>query len=96
MVIIGGLASMYVIIIGGQAYPMSIFPGYEILQSSFMDGQVSSYTPSMWEIGLGLGGVALAFAMTVFAIKVLPFLPDSLADSVSDPHYKPAAEADAG
>ncbi len=96
MVIIGGLASMYVIIIGGQAYPMPIFPGYEVLESSFFDGVVSSYTPSIWEIGLGLGGVALAFAMTVFAIKVLPFLPDSLADSVADPHYKPATEADAG
>jgi Ni/Fe-hydrogenase subunit HybB-like protein len=96
MVILGGFAAMYVIIIGGQAYPMAIFPGYEILESSFYDGQVNSYTPSVWEFGLGLGGLALAFAMTTFAIKVLPFLPNSLADSVADPHYKTAAETDAG
>jgi molybdopterin-containing oxidoreductase family membrane subunit len=88
MVIIGGLASMYVIIIGGQAYPMTIFPGYEVLDSSFFDGKISSYTPSIWEFGLGIGGVALALAMTAFAIKVLPFLPTSLADSVVDPHHK--------
>lgn len=88
MVILGGLASMYVIIIGGQAYPMAIFPGYEVLESGFFDGEINSYTPSIWEFGLGLGGVALALAMTAFAIKVLPFLPTSLADSVVDPHYK--------
>lgn len=92
MVILGGFAAMYVIIIGGQAYPMTIFPGYEV-SSSFYDGVVSSYTPSIWEFGLGLGGLALAFAMTTFAIKVLPFLPTSLDDSVADPHYKPAEEA---
>jgi len=27
--------SMYVIIIGGQAYPMQLFPGKTILESSF-------------------------------------------------------------
>lgn len=92
MVILGGLSSMYVIIIGGQAYPMSIFPGFEV-SSSFADGQIANYVPSIWEIGLGLGGVALAFAMTTFAIKVLPFLPNSLEDALVDPHYKaPVAE----
>jgi molybdopterin-containing oxidoreductase family membrane subunit len=94
LVIIGGLASMYVIIIGGQAYPMPVFPGYEVVGSTFYDGQIVQYTPSIWEIGLGVGGVALALAMTVFAIKVLPFLPNSLADNVADPHYKPAEKAE--
>ncbi|NNG13900.1 MAG: molybdopterin oxidoreductase, partial [Gammaproteobacteria bacterium] len=50
--------------------------------------QVAQYAPSIWEIGLGLGGFALAFAMTTFAVKVLPFLPNSLEDAIVDPHYK--------
>ncbi|MEN8133257.1 MAG: NrfD/PsrC family molybdoenzyme membrane anchor subunit [Pseudomonadota bacterium] len=80
LVILGGLAQMYVIIIGGQAFPLALFPNAEV-SSSFYDGVVSSYAPSLPEIFLGLGGVALALAMVVFAIKILGFLPDSLADS---------------
>ncbi|GMR08197.1 MAG: polysulfide reductase NrfD [Gammaproteobacteria bacterium] len=89
LVIIGGLAQMYIIIIGAQAYPLSIFPDYDIISSSFSDGIVMSYTPSIYEIALGLMGVAIALAMTQFAIKVLPFLPESLADEVIDPHHMP-------
>jgi len=79
MVVIGGLAQMYVIIIGGQAYPLQMFPGSEI-SSSFMDGVVAQYSPSLPEVVLGVGGVAISLAMTVFALKVLRFLPESLAD----------------
>jgi Ni/Fe-hydrogenase subunit HybB-like protein len=78
-VIAGGLAQVYVIIIGGQAYPQIIFPGKEV-SSSFFDGVVASYAPSLPEIALGLGGVGLALALTVVGLKVLPFLPRSLAD----------------
>ncbi len=87
MVIIGGLSQMYVIIIGGQAYPMELFPGYEVT-SSFYDGVVNQYTPSLPEVLLGLGGVAVSLFLVAFAIKVLGFLPASLADSVADPHAK--------
>lgn len=73
-VIAGGLAQLYVIIIGGQAYPQVIFPGKEISSSAF-DGVVASYAPSLPEIALGLGGVGLALALTVLGLKVLPFLP---------------------
>ncbi|HYL90774.1 MAG TPA: NrfD/PsrC family molybdoenzyme membrane anchor subunit [Burkholderiales bacterium] len=73
-VIAGGLAQVYVIIIGGQAYPQQIFPGKEI-SSSFVDGVVASYAPSLPEIALGLGGVGLALALTVVGLKLLPFLP---------------------
>ncbi len=78
-VIVGGLAQLYVIIIGGQAYPLVIFPGKEVT-SSFFDGAVVAYAPSLPEVALGAGGVALALALTVIALKVLPFLPRSLAD----------------
>lgn len=82
-VIVGGLAQLYVIIIGGQAYPLDIFPGKDVT-SSFFDGQVAAYVPSLPEVALGVGGMALAIALTVIALKVLPFLPRSLADSDID------------
>jgi len=78
-VVLGGLAQVYVLIIGGQAYPQLMFPGREV-RSSFFDGVVASYAPSLPEIALGVGGVALALALTAVALKVLPFLPRSLAD----------------
>lgn len=87
MVIIGGMAKIYTILIAGQAYPLEIFPGYEV-SSSFYDGAINSYTPTLPEIMLGLGGIALALFIVTFALKVLRFLPASLADSVADPHAK--------
>ncbi len=88
LVILGGIAQMYVTIIGGEAYPMPLFPGKEIVSSGFFDGVVASYTPSLPEILLGIGGIALALGMATFALKVLPFLPTSLSDADADPHYK--------
>ena len=87
LIIIGGLSKIYTILIAGQAFPLEIFPGYEV-SSSFYDGVINSYTPTLPEIMLGLGGVALALFIVTFALKVLRFLPASLADSVADPHAK--------
>jgi len=87
LVIAGGLAQMYVIIIGGQAFPLELFPGYEV-SSSFYDGVVNSYTPSIYEIGLGVGGAAFAIAIVLAAVKILRFLPLSLENALTDPHYK--------
>ena len=78
-VIAGGFAQLYVLIIGGQAYPQLMFPEKEVA-SSFFDGVVAAYAPSLPEVALGVGGVALALALTAVALKVLPFLPRSLAD----------------
>ncbi len=85
LVLIGGIAQLYVIIVGGQAYPMEIFPGKEILEGY---GGIATYTPSLPEIILGLGGVAVSLIAVTFLIKFLPFLPESLADDVADPHHK--------
>jgi len=82
-VVLGAFAQLYVIIVGGQAFPQRMFPGKEA-SSSFFDGVVAAYTPSLTEIALGLGGVALALALTVVALRVLPFLPQSLADADVD------------
>jgi Ni/Fe-hydrogenase subunit HybB-like protein len=87
LVIIGGLAQMYVIIIGGQAYPMEMFPGKEVIESSFNDGMIGYYSPSLPEFVLGIGGVALALAATLVGTRVLRFLPVSLADDMVDPHH---------
>jgi len=86
LVILGGLAQMYIIIIGGQAYPLEIFPGKEV-SSSFFDGIVNTYSPSLPEIVLGIGGMAIALAAVVVGIRVLRFLPVSLADELVDPHH---------
>ena len=90
LVIVGGFAQLYVLLIGGQAYPLDMFPGYEVT-SPFFDGVVASYRPSIWEITLGVGGVALALLIVQVAMRVLRFLPDTLEDSAIDPH---AAKAD--
>jgi len=87
MVIVGGLAQMYVTIIGGQAFPLVLFPGMEI-SSSFFDGQVGSYAPSLAEIGLGVGGIAIALLLVAIGIKFLKFTPESLGDEAMDPHFK--------
>lgn len=77
LVILGGLAQTYVIIIGGQAFPLILFPGMEV-SSTFYDGVVAAYMPSLPELGLALGGVALAAAIVVVGLRVLRFLPDDL------------------
>ena len=79
LVIIGGLAQLYVIIIGGQAYPLEMFPGHEV-SSSFYDGVVTEYTPSIWEILLGFGGTCIALLVVTVGVAVLDFLPESLSD----------------
>jgi Ni/Fe-hydrogenase subunit HybB-like protein len=81
MVVLGGLAQMYVTIIGGQAYPLVLFPGMQ-LSSSFYDGVVHGYKASLPEVMLGLGGVAIAGIIVVLAVKLLRFLPESLEGGV--------------
>lgn len=80
LIVVGGMAQMYVTIIGAQAYPLDLFPGL-VETSSFFDGEVHSYSPSMPELFLGLGGVAIALLVTTFAVKVLRLLPASLDDA---------------
>lgn len=88
LVILGGLAQMYVVIIGGQAYPLEIFPGMEVISSGFMDGVPAAYSATLPEYVLGAGmGIGLAMVLVVIGITALRFLPESLADEVVDPHY---------
>ena len=87
LVIIGGMAQLYVIIVGGQAYPMHLFPGMEV-SSSFYDGVVASYSPSLPEVLLGFGGFGVTLLLVTLAVAALKFLPDSLEDAIADPHGK--------
>ena len=90
LVIIGGLSQMYVTLIGGQAYPLNIFPGYEVISSSFYDGGVNVYSPSLFEVMLGIGGIAIALLAVTMGVKILRFLPTDLSDQAVDPHHTKA------
>lgn len=74
LVVAGAFAWLFVFIIGGQAFPLEIFPGY-VESSSFADGAVELYVPRWPEWLLGLGGVGIAMFMASVGVRVLPFLP---------------------
>jgi molybdopterin-containing oxidoreductase family membrane subunit len=79
-VLIGGFIQLYVIVIGGQAYPMNIFPGKEVLESAFYDGIVNSYVPTFAEAGLGVGGIAVALIMVAVGARMFKVFPETLED----------------
>jgi molybdopterin-containing oxidoreductase family membrane subunit len=84
LVVAGAFALLYVFIIGGQAWPLEIFPGYRV-ESTFGDGRIAAYAPSVPEVLLGVGGLGVAFLVTVVGVRVLHFLPQD--------DLRPAAEA---
>jgi len=79
LVVAGGFAQMYVTIIGGQAFPLVLFPGREV-RSTFHDGVINSYAPTLPEWLLGFGGIAIVGIIVLLSLKVLGFLPANLAD----------------
>lgn len=74
LIILGGFAQLYVLLIGGQAFPLDIFPGMQV-SSSFFDGAIQHYSPTLPEFLLGLGGLGIALLITTIAVRVLNFLP---------------------
>ncbi len=75
LVIVGAFCQLYVFIVGGEAFPLDIFPGMTAT-STFFDGRIDHYAPSLPELLLGLGGIGIAFTMTVVGVRVLRFLPE--------------------
>ena len=69
---------MAVIIIGGQAYPLTIFPDHQIIESTFFDNVVHSYMPSIYELGLGIGGISLALLIVLIGIANFKFIPKDI------------------
>ena len=80
--LLGGVALVYVIIVGSQSTPQELFPGKTVLQSSFGDAGFNAYQPSQWEWGLGFGGVFLAIFLCLIVLRILPMLPESEALAV--------------
>ena len=76
LAVLGGMALLYVIIVGSQSTPQSLFPGKTITASRFGDAGFPSYQPSGWEWGLGIGGVALGVLLCLIVLRVLPLLPE--------------------
>ena len=74
LVVAGAFAFLYVFIIGGQAFPLEIFPGYAV-SSSFGDGDIASYVPSLPEFLLGVGGLGAALLLTVVGVRAFDFMP---------------------
>ncbi len=74
LVVAGAFALLYVFIIGGQSFPLEIFPGF-VARSTFGDGATAHYAPSLWEALLGCGGVAAAFLITLVGVRLFDFLP---------------------
>ncbi len=87
LAVLGGFCWLYVTVIGGQAYPLPLFPGMTV---GGADGEMASYAARWPELLLGAGGVALALLLVAVAVKVLAVLPTSLADA-EVPHHRPAA-----
>ena len=76
LVVLGGVSQLYGIIIGGQAAPLVIFPGKEVIEGALVAGEPARYLASVPEILLGLGGVAVSGLILVVAMRVLRILPD--------------------
>jgi len=74
MVVAGAFALLFVFVVGGQSFPLEIFPGHEAT-STFADGAVELYQPRWPEWLLGLGGLGAAFVMTLIGVRALDVQP---------------------
>jgi Ni/Fe-hydrogenase subunit HybB-like protein len=74
LVVLGAFAWLYAFIVGGQAFPLEIFPGHEV-RSSFGDGVTARYLPSLPEALLGIGGVGAAFLVTAIGLHLFDMAP---------------------
>ena len=74
LVVLGAFAFLFVFIVGGQSFPLEIFPGH-VVSSSFADGATEAYVPRAYEWLLGLGGLGAAFFITTLGVRALDFLP---------------------
>ncbi len=96
LVILGGLATIYVVIIASQAYPLQMFPGQTVLATGYLDGIIGEparYSPTLPELLLGVGGVAVGLLITAVGVRVLQFLPESLADDALPAEDEAASSA---
>ncbi|WP_051482783.1 NrfD/PsrC family molybdoenzyme membrane anchor subunit [Thioalkalivibrio sp. HK1] len=95
-VVIGGFAWLHGIVIGGQAAPLEIFPGKEIIEGDLIDGNPVGYSPTLPEFLLGLGGVASALLIIVIALRLLRILPKSLSGDADETDAVPKVSEASG
>jgi molybdopterin-containing oxidoreductase family membrane subunit len=80
LVAFGGLCQLAVVLIGGQAFPRDILPGWQV-QSAFGDGRAAAYVPSVPEALLGLSGLAIALLLVLLGCRLLRILPQRFTES---------------
>ena len=73
--LVGGMALVYTIVIGSQASAQVLFPGKTVVASTFGDAGIAAYAPTLWEWGLGVGGVALSLLLLLLVLRILPLTP---------------------
>jgi molybdopterin-containing oxidoreductase family membrane subunit len=74
MHVFGVLGERILFVLPGQILPIPILPGYK-LSSSFLDGQIVSYIPSIAEWVQFVGIFALIALAFIIGISILPLLP---------------------
>ena len=74
LVALGGILFLYATVIGGEVYPLELFPGKTVSSTAF-DGVVALYSPSILELVLGLGGFGVAGVVVCMGAWVLQLLP---------------------
>jgi molybdopterin-containing oxidoreductase family membrane subunit len=77
LAVVGSWALVYTIVIGSQSLPQRIFPDKVVIESSFGDAAVVHYQASIWEWGLGFGGVALGLLILAGLLRIFPLTPAS-------------------
>ncbi len=80
--LLGGMVMVYVIVIGSQTVPQTLFPGKIVTASSFGDAGFAAYTPSLWEWGVGMGGVCFSLLLFAMVLKLLPLCSEAASAAV--------------
>ena len=74
LIALGGIAFLYATVIGAEVFPLDLFPGRQISSSTF-DGMVVTYSPSLLELILALGGFGVTGLLMCMGTWVMPLLP---------------------
>jgi Ni/Fe-hydrogenase subunit HybB-like protein len=77
LVVLGGLAQMHVTIVGAQAWPLELVPGFDA-RSSFFDGEIHAYVPDAHDVVLALFGIALSAVIVFLGTRLLRIMPRAL------------------